>query len=230
MGSQTVESPRQLVGAAIQEFFGALLMFLVLWPFVGVLGDTWTAWVAHFFFVMLCDIVSGGSQVNPSVSVAMFVHGAISFPGAIVRILAQLAAGVVAYPLLQKLSPSYVGVGGPCLQDGVSTTTGALAEFTLTFALLTLIYLAITIIGAPGQRPIIAAGIRCLIVAGTPYTGPAMNPMIAFGWAVQSDAYKTFDHYLVYWIAPTVGAVLATVLFAVFQASFLDERKKNKAD
>ena len=98
-----------------------------------------------------CDVVSGGSQVNPSVSVAMFVHGAISFPGAIVRILAQLAAGVVAYPLLQKLSPSYVGVGGPGLQDGISTTTGALAEFTLTFGLLTLIYLAITIIGAPGQ-------------------------------------------------------------------------------
>lgn len=43
-------------------------------------------------------------------------------------------------------------------------------------------------------------------------------------------SFQTFDHYLVYWIAPTVGAVLATVLFAVFQASFLDERKKNKAD
>lgn len=98
-----------------------------------------------------CDVVSCGSQVNPSVSVAMFVHGAISFPGAIVRILAQLAAGMIAYPLLQKLSPSYVGVGGPGLQDGISTTTGALAEFTLTFGLLTLIYLAITIIGAPGQ-------------------------------------------------------------------------------
>lgn len=81
----------------------------------------------------------------------MFVHGAISFPGAIVRILAQLAAGIIAYPLLQKLSPSYVGVGGPGLQDGISTTTGALAEFTLTFGLLTLIYLAITIVGAPGQ-------------------------------------------------------------------------------
>lgn len=200
MGGQTVESPRQLVGAAIQEFFGALLMFLVLWPFVGVFGNTWSAWVAHFFFVMLvrvpfvgglsvcliivclsvcgsqnprkhhtsiishvynkmyiqCDIISGGSQVNPSVSVAMFVHGAISFPGAVVRILAQLAAGVVAYPLLQKLSPSYVGVGGPGLQDGVSTTTGALAEFTLTFGLLTLIYLAITIIGCPGQVSVCA--------------------------------------------------------------------------
>lgn len=74
-----------------------------------------------------CDIVSAGSQVNPSVSVAMFVHGAISFPGAVVRIIAQLVAGCVAYPLLMKLSPSYVGVGGPALQDGVSTTTGALA-------------------------------------------------------------------------------------------------------
>lgn len=36
-----------------QEFAGALLMFLVLWPFVGVFGNTWTAWIAHFFFVML---------------------------------------------------------------------------------------------------------------------------------------------------------------------------------
>lgn len=36
----------------------------------------------------------------------------------------------------------------------------------------------------------IAAGIRGLIVAGGSYTGPAMNPMIAFGWAVQSGAYK----------------------------------------
>ncbi len=42
---------------------------------------------------------------------------------------------------------------------------------------------------------------------------------------------QNFDHYLVYWIAPTVGAVLATVLFAVFSASFLsDEAEKSKAD
>lgn len=107
------------------------------------------------------------------------------------------------------------------------TTTTTRQEFTLTFGLLTLIYLAITIIGLPGQvgarpvrtqygppdclidlidilthptsrskharipqRPVIAAGIRGLIVAGGKYTGPAMNPMIAFGWAVHTGAYK----------------------------------------
>lgn len=42
----------------------------------------------------------------------------------------------------------------------------------------------------PPQRPVIAAGIRGLIVAGGKYTGPAMNPMIAFGWAVHTGAYK----------------------------------------
>lgn len=59
-----VESPRQLVGAAIQEFFGALLMFLILWPFVGVFGNTWTAWLAHFFFVMLVRQGRGGWDVE----------------------------------------------------------------------------------------------------------------------------------------------------------------------
>jgi hypothetical protein len=47
-----------------------------------------------------CDIISQGSQVNPSVSVAMFVHGAITFTGTIVRILAQLFAGIVAFPIM----------------------------------------------------------------------------------------------------------------------------------
>lgn len=107
------------------------------------------------------------------------------------------------------------------------TTITTRQEFTLTFGLLTLIYLAITIIGLPGQvgarpvrtqygppdclidilthptsrskharipqRPVIAAGIRGLIVAGGKYTGPAMNPMIAFGWAVHTGAYKVGD-------------------------------------
>lgn len=41
---------------------------------------------------------------------------------------------------------------------------------------------------------------------------------------------QSFDHYLVYWIAPTVGAVLATVLFAVFQATFLDDGEEKSKD
>jgi hypothetical protein len=40
------------------------------------------------------------------------------------------------------------------------------------------------------QRPIIAAGIRGLVVLGGPYTGPSMNPMIGFGWALYNGNHK----------------------------------------
>lgn len=224
------ESGRQLVGAAIQEFAGSLLMFLLSWPFVGVFGNTWTAWVAHFFFVMLSDVISGGAQVNPSVSVSMFVHGAISFPGMLVRIASQLGAAFVAFPMLEKLTPKYVGIGGPQLVQGVTPVMGAASEFTMAFLLLTLIYVACNVVGLPGQRPIIAAGVRGLIILGGKYSGPAMNPMVAFAWAWHTSTWKSFDHYLVYWVAPTVGGVVATVLFALLQAGFSAKEGKRKDD
>lgn len=42
--------------------------------------------------------------------------------------------------------------------------------------------------------------------------------------------WQSFDHYLVYWIAPTVGAVLATVLFALVRASLVKEVASGKKD
>jgi hypothetical protein len=56
--SSISRAPR--VDVTSQEFSGALLMFFLQWPFVGVFGDTWTAWIAHFFFVMLVSPVLHG--------------------------------------------------------------------------------------------------------------------------------------------------------------------------
>ena len=109
------ESTKQLVGVALQEFAGFILMIMCTFPFVAALGDTWAAWIAHFFLVMLCDIISGGAQVNPSVSVAMMVFGAIPFDGMIVRIIAQVIASIVAFPLCRELAPTYVDIGGPMI-------------------------------------------------------------------------------------------------------------------
>jgi hypothetical protein len=49
---------------------------------------------------------------------------------------------------------------------------------------------ALALLPHPYQRPVIAAGIRGLILLGGAYTGPSMNPMIAFGWALQTGQYK----------------------------------------
>ena len=213
------ENTKQLFGVALQEFAGFTLMIMCTFPFVATLGDTWAAWIAHFFLVMLCDVISGGAQVNPSVSVAMYVYGAISFEGMYVRIIAQLASCLIAFPLSRSLAPSYVDFGGPMIPAGVDAMTSAMSECVLTFFLLMVIYFASQIVKLPGQRPIIAGAIRALICLGK-FSGPAMNPAIAFGWAVYEggSSYLDINHYIVYWIAPTIGAVAAAVLFANLQA------------
>ena len=213
------ENTKELLGVALQEFAGFTLMIMCTFPFVATLGDTWSAWIAHFFLVMLCDIISGGAQVNPSVSVAMYVYGAISGEGMIIRIIAQLASSLIAFPLCRALAPTYVDFGGPMIPKGVDVVTSAMSECVLTFFLLLVVYFASQIIKLPGQRPIIAAAIRALICLGK-FSGPAMNPAIAFGYAVYEGGttYMDTSHYIVYWIAPTVGAVAAAVLFANLQA------------
>lgn len=213
------ESTKQLVGVALQEFAGFILMIMCTFPFVAALGDTWAAWIAHFFLVMLCDIISGGAQVNPSVSVAMMVFGAIPFDGMIVRIIAQVIASIVAFPLCRELAPSYVDIGGPMIPAGIDVMTSAMSECVLTFFLLLVVYFASQIVKLPGQRPIIAAAIRALICLGK-FSGPAMNPAIAFGYAVFEGGNSHLDvsHYIVYWIAPTIGAVAAALLFANLQS------------
>lgn len=32
-------------------------MFILTFPCTGVFGNTWTAWIVHFFFVMLVRVV-----------------------------------------------------------------------------------------------------------------------------------------------------------------------------
>mmetsp|Transcript_9604 Transcript_9604/g.14447 ORF Transcript_9604/g.14447 Transcript_9604/m.14447 type:complete len:221 (-) Transcript_9604:55-717(-) len=197
------------VGIFMQEFFGSFLLLVLLFPFGSFLGDTWTGWIAHFFCVMLHDWTTNGAQVNPSVSFAVTVYGWNKPSIAVLRIVAQFLGGSIAFPLAHRLLPPYIQMGGPLLGN-TSLTDGFIWEFGLTFTLLMIVYSAATQVGLPGQRPIIASGIRSLIYYGGK-TGPAMNPMIAFSWAMYA-APESIDsnHFLVYWIAPTLGATVAT--------------------
>jgi glycerol uptake facilitator-like aquaporin len=54
-----------------------------------------------------------------------------------------------------------------------------------------------------------------------PTAGPAMNPMLATCWdvfGVNSDFAFPIDneHYFVYWFAPCVSAILAGIVYAVY--------------
>ncbi|CAM9406025.1 unnamed protein product [Discosporangium mesarthrocarpum] len=162
------------------------------------------------------DYVTGGAQVNPSVSVATFLYGWNDVKTMIVRIAGQLAGGIYAFPLMKLFLPDYVlaRMEGPVLGEGVTLQEGCMWEFAMTMILLIVIYVAATQIGLPSQRVIIATAIRALIYYNGGKSGPAMNPMIAVSWAYYVDPSSiNRDHFLVYWVAATAGAVAGTLIW-----------------
>lgn len=65
-----------------------------------------------------------------------------------------------------------------------------------------------------------AVAIRVLIEV-FPTAGPAMNPMLgtcwdAFGVGHNFEFPGDNEHYFVYWVAPCVSAVLASVTYAIY--------------
>ncbi|RVW62418.1 Retrovirus-related Pol polyprotein from transposon RE1 [Vitis vinifera] len=52
-----------------------------------------------------------------------------------------------------------------------------------------------------------------LVVSGSTYTRPSMNPANAFGWAYINNWHNTWEQLYIYWICPFIGAILAAWVF-----------------
>ncbi|XP_057781213.1 aquaporin SIP1-1 [Salvia miltiorrhiza] len=178
---------------------------------------TFLIFILLFVFGFIGDLL-GGASFNPTGTAAFYaagLGGADSLISAAVRFPAQ-AAGAVggAVAIVEVMPVQYKHMlGGPSLK--VDTNTGAIAEGVLTFV----ISLAVLFIIIKGPRSMIlknwmlAMSTVSLVVAGSSYTGPSMNPANAFGWAYVNNTHDTWEHFLVYWISPFIGAILAAWVF-----------------
>ncbi|WVZ08329.1 hypothetical protein V8G54_021675 [Vigna mungo] len=140
-------------------------------------------------------------------------------------------------------------IGGPSLK--VDLHTGAVVEGALTF-FITFIVLFIFLKGPRSDLLkiwFLATATVVLVMVGSAYTGPAMNPangdlndyfekplnfdlkiVLAFGWAYLNNWHNTWDQLYVYWICPFAGAILAAWLFrAIFPPPPPPELKQKKA-
>ncbi|KAL4560769.1 hypothetical protein LXL04_032923 [Taraxacum kok-saghyz] len=107
-------------------------------------------------------------------------------------------------------------LGGPSLK--VDQHTGAIAEGVLTF-IVSLLVLSIILKGPKSpliKNFLLSTSIVTMVVAGSSYTGPSMNPANAFGWAYVNKRHDTWEHFYVYWICPFVGAIFAGWVFRLF--------------
>ncbi|KAL1823058.1 hypothetical protein ACET3Z_009836 [Daucus carota] len=106
-------------------------------------------------------------------------------------------------------------VTGPSLK--VDLHTGAIVECVLTFGI-TFLVLLIILKGPKNtlmKNWLLSVSTVVLVFAGSAYTGPSMNPAIAFGWAYVDKRHNTWEQFYVFWICPFVGAISSALLFRV---------------
>lgn len=172
----------------------------------------------------------GGASWNPTSPVAFYAAGASKDSLFTLAIrLPAMAVGAAAGALaISEVMPDQFKhtLGGPKLK--VDLHTGAVAEGVLTF-LITLVVLW-TVLRGPSngllKTLIITVATLFLVAKGGPYTGPAMNPSNAFGWAYVNQNHYSQEHLYVYWVTPFIGALGAS---AVYRILFAPKAPKEKA-
>ncbi|KAL2529836.1 Aquaporin SIP1-1 [Forsythia ovata] len=173
--------------------------------------------VLLFVFGIIGDAL-GGATFNPTAPAAFYaagVGGTETLVSAAIRFPAQ-AAGAVggALGIMEFMPVQYKHMlEGPSLK--VDLHTGAIAEGVLTFTI-TFAVLYIVLRGPSNilvKNWLLAMSTVALVVAGSSYTGPSMNPANAFGWAYVNNTHKTWEQFYVYWISPFIGSILAAWVF-----------------
>ncbi|KAK9042181.1 hypothetical protein V6N11_017260 [Hibiscus sabdariffa] len=211
------------------------MLITFLWIFCSSLFGLFTSWIATaigvqtlswapiiiitfiiFVFVFIFTIIGdflGGASFNPTGTAAFYAAGVgdDSLISMALRFPAQAVGAVGGAVAIMEVIPDRYKhmIVGPSLK--VDTHTGAIAEGVLTF-IITFAVLFIILKGPQSaifKTWLLAISTVAILMPGTAYTGPSMNPANAFGWAYVNNWHNTWEQFYVYWICPFIGAILA---------------------
>ena len=157
--------------------------------------------------------VSG--HLNPAVTLGFVVTRRIEPVMAMVYIIAQVLAAILAAYALKGLFPAAVAeatrLGGQSISSEITMPKAIVLEAIATFFLVFVIFGTAVDIQAPKVGGFaIGLTIAADILAIGPLTGASMNPARSFGPAVASGV---FEGQAAYWIGPIIGAIAAALLY-----------------
>jgi aquaporin Z len=159
--------------------------------------------------------ISGG-HINPAVTFAIWMAGKIEGPRAVLYVVAQLLAAIVAILCVKWLLPVSAGeavsFGVPRIAPAVTLFEAILIEAILTMFLVSAVFGTAVSSDAPNVGGF-GIGLVLLfdILVGGGLTGAAMNPARAFGPALISGDWHG---HLAYWIGPLLGAAVAALVWS----------------
>ncbi|EGG05177.1 uncharacterized protein MELLADRAFT_36885 [Melampsora larici-populina 98AG31] len=167
-----------------------------------------TAWT--FFCV-------SGSVFNPNVAIALTYQQLESWIIKLILLLfqkSQVLGGIVASALLNAALPGKLAVDCT-LGPGVTPAQAIIVEGFLTTAL-TLTVLLVDV-EKHWSTPFAPCAIGLVLFAthffGVVFTGAALNSARAFGPALVINSSSDTLVYSIYWVGPSVGALVATALY-----------------
>lgn len=181
--------------------------------------------IVYMFLFAWLEAASGGASYNPLtvLAAALASHGgpAVYLFTAFARIPAQVIGAVIGVKLIQLTFPS-VGKGA---RLSVGAHHGALAEGLATFMV---VMVSVTLKKKEMKSFFMKTWItsiwkNTIHILSSDITGGIMNPASAFAWAYARGDHTTFDHLLVYWLAP-----LQATLLGVWAVTYLTKPKKIK--
>ena len=163
-----------------------------------------------------------GAHYNPAVTLAVLMRGKTTVNDAVIYIVVQLVAAVVAALLVGYLK---AGAEVPVIQHNVAASL--LAEFLFTFALAYVVLNVATARLTTGNSYFgLAIGFTVLVgafaVGGI--SGGAFNPAVATGITVMG--LSSWANYWIYLVADFAGGAVAALAFrAISPADYLPEEE-----
>ena len=194
---------------------------------VGVLGIALAHGLTLAVFAYTYGHISG-THINPAVTLGLAANGNIKWGDAAVYWVAQFAgAALAAFSLHAFVTLIDANAFSAAATKGVLTDThpyyALTVEALLTFFLVnTILHTAVD--GKAGQFAGLAIGLSLTIaiLAGGPLTGASLNPARTFGPALFNATNGAKDYlnpmmYLIYFVGPFVGSILAVLVYQLFK-------------
>jgi MIP family channel proteins len=210
---------------------------------LGILGIALAYGLTLAVFVYLYGRISG-AHFNPAVTIGLAANGNIKWSDAAFYWVAQFLGAVFAALLLHMfvtvLSNDAFSLATPVGLLTAKHPYYAMAlEALLTFFLVT-VFLH-TMVDSKQVRPLagwaLGATLVIAVLAGYPFTGASLNPARSFGPALFTKViiagkadYLNVLLYLVYFIGPFIGSVLAALLYRFFKSEPATEAETEDAE
>ena len=183
---------------------------------IGTLGISFAFGLTVLTMAFAIGHISG-CHLNPAVTVGLSVAGRFKWAEAPYYIIAQVIGAIIAALLIGYIAGSNDNLAGNKIMEGYSMGQGMVTEIVMTLMFLVIILGATDKRAPAGFAPIaIGLGLTLIHLISIPVTNTSVNPARSTGPAL-FEGGAAMSQLWMFWVAPIVGAILAGIIYKMFE-------------